>query len=393
VRAPASSYIRFVRHDRWHLLDGAVVLVTGAIIAVGVAVRADPSTRPLALTLGLVAAAVLVLRWRAPTATFAVSGGLVLALFAVDRTAGVVAVIAPAIALYSLALSRGRIHLVGAVVAAAAAVVVADFFLNGHHANALTLQTAAHVALVAVPVLAAEALRNRRAYVRLLLERLELAERTREEEAQRRAEQERLRIARDLHDVVAHTLTTINVQAGVAAHGFKRDPNHARSALATIETASHEALEELRTIVGVLREPGNGNAPLEPVPDLEAVGTLIEQARSGGLQISFEVEGEQPMRVPEAVQLAAFRILQESLTNVRRHAPRAAARVKLDYRADRLRLAIENDTDQACNGNGSPGVGILGMRERATALGGTLQAQRSGVRFRIVAELPYRRSP
>jgi signal transduction histidine kinase len=302
-------------------------------------------------------------------------------------------VIAPAIALYSLALTRGRVHLVAAVVVVAAAVVAADLFLVGHDANALTMQTAAHVALVAVPVLAAEALRNRRAYVRLLLERLELAERTREEEAERRAEQERLRIARDLHDVAAHTLTTINVQAGVAAHLLDRDPSHARNALTTIETASHEALEELRTILGVLREPGNGNAPLEPAPDLGAVETLIAQARSTGQHISFEVDGELPQRVPEAVQLAAFRILQESLTNARRHAPGAAARVILTYRADRLCLAIENDTGHGGNGNGSrSGVGIPGMRERATALGGTLQVQRSGERFHVVAELPYRRS-
>src|SRR5262249_16557146 len=164
----------------------------------------------------------------------AASGGLVLALFAVDHAAGPVAVVAPAIALYSLALWRGRMQLVVALGAAAAAALVAELFLSGHNANALTLQTAAHVALVAVPVLAAEALRNRRAYVRLLLERLEQAERTREDEAQRRAEQERLRIARDLHDVVAHTLTTINVQAGRPAHLLDRDPGNARSALPTI---------------------------------------------------------------------------------------------------------------------------------------------------------------
>ena len=278
------------------------------------------------------------------------------------------------------------------MVAAAAAVVVADLFLAGHDANALTLQTPAHVALVAIPVLAAEALRNRRAYVRLLLERLEFAERTREEEAQRRAEQERLRIARDLHDIAAHTLTTINVQAGVAAHLFDREPSDARDALATIETASHEALEELRSILGVLRERGNDNAPLEPAPDLAAVETLIEQARSPGLEISFEVEGDQPPWVPDAVQLATYRILQESLTNARRHAPGAAAQVNLAYRPDRLRLAIENDIRAASNGSCPAGVGILGMRERAMALGGTLQAQRSGDRFRVVAELPYRRS-
>jgi signal transduction histidine kinase len=382
-----------VKRDVPHLLDAAVLLVVGAILTVGVAVRADSSTRPLALTLALAAAVVLVLRRRAPTATLVVSGGLVLALFAVDHAAGAVAVIAPAVALYSLALSRGRVHLVAAVVAAAAAVMVADIFLAGGHAHALTLQTAAHVALVAVPVLAAEALRNRRSYIQLLLERLELAERTREEEAQRRAEQERLRIARELHDVVAHTLTTINVQAGVGAHLLDRDPGNARNALATIEAASHDALDELRAILGVLREPGRGDAPLEPAPGLAAVDALIEQARATGVQISFDIEGEQPSSIPEAVQLAAFRIVQESLTNARRHAPGAKATVKLAYRDDRLRLAIENQTRHIGNGNsGPPGIGIPGMRERATALGGTLQAHPCGERFRVVAELPYHRS-
>jgi signal transduction histidine kinase len=109
--------------------------------------------------------------------------------------------------------------------------------------------------------------------------------------------------------------------------------------------------------------------------------------------VRFEVEGEQPPSVPDAVQLAAFRILQESLTNARRHAPGAAAHVNLAYRDDRVRLAIENATGQSGNGRGDTrGVGIPGMRERATALGGTLQAQRFGERFRVVAEFPYRRS-
>lgn len=391
MRRAESSYIRFVKHDGPHQLDAVVLLLVGAIIAVGVAVRADASTRPLALALALAAAAILVMRRKAPTATLAISGGLVLVLFAIDQAAGAVAVIAPAVALYSLAVTRGRVHLVAAMVAAAAAVVVADLFLAGHSADALTLQTAAHVALIAIPVLAAEAIRSRRAYVRLLLERVEFAERTREEEAQRRAEQERLRIARDLHDVAAHTLTTINVQAGVAAHLIERDPGNARDALAMIETASHEALDELRAILGVLREPGNERVPLEPAPDLAAVGALIEQARLTGLDIGYEVEGEQPQRVSEAVQLATFRILQESLTNARRHAPGAGTRVNLSYGADRLRLEIENDTGHSATATGStPGVGIVGMRERARALGGTLQAQLSGAQFHVVAELPYR---
>jgi signal transduction histidine kinase len=382
-----------VKRDASHLVDAALAVSVGAILAVDVALRTDGLTRPLALTLALVAAAVLVLRRRVPTATLVVSGGLVFALFAIDHEAGTVAVIAPAVALYSLALTRGRVQLFAAVFAAAAAVVLADLFLVGADTDALTLQTASHVALIAIPVLAAEALRNRRAYVRLLLERLERAERTREEEAQRRAEQERLRIARELHDVVAHTLTTINVQAGVSAHLLDREPSHARDALANIERASHDALDELRAILGVLREPGTEQAPLEPAPDLAAVDELIEQARGDGLEVHFEVKGERPQRVPEAVQLAAFRIVQESLTNARRHAPSAEARVQLAYRDDRLRLAIENDTDATVNGNGARrGVGVVGMRERARALGGTLQAETAGRRFRVVAELPYRQS-
>jgi signal transduction histidine kinase len=383
-----------VKHDRSNLVDAAVVVWVVAVVAVGGAVRADGSTRPLALILGLAAAAVLVLRRRAPTATFAISGALVFALFAVDPTVAAVAVIAPAVALYTLALSRDRLHLVVAVAASAAAVVVAELFLAGGHGATLT-QTAAHVSLVAIPVLAAEALRSRRAYVQVLLERLEAAERQRAEEVQRREQQERLRIARELHDVVAHTLTTINVQAGVAAHLLDREPGPARAALATIETESHEALEELRTILGVLREQGNGEsaAPLEPTPGLTELDALIEQARRTGLDVSFQVDGEQPAHVPEAVQLAAFRIIQESLTNARRHAPGAATQVTLAYLPDRLHVAIENDMSHAANGTGRSGVGILGMQERSTALGGALEAQRSGERFRVVAELPYRRGP
>jgi signal transduction histidine kinase len=380
-----------VKHDRSHLVDAGVVVLVFVLIALG-GLRADASTRPLAMTLGLVAAAVLALRRRAPTATFAISSALVLVLFAVDPTLGAVAAIAPAVALYTLALSRGRGHLVVAVAASAAAVVAADVFLAGP--GATLTQTAAHVSLIAVPVLAAEALRNRRAYVQVLLERLELAEREREEQLELRAQQERLRIARELHDVVAHTLTTINVQAGVASHLLDRDPSPAREALATIEAESHAALEELRSILGVLREQVDGeSAPLEPAPGLTELDTLVQQARSTGIDVSFEVKGQQPPQVPEAVQLAAFRIVQESLTNARRHAPGAAAQVTLAYRPDRLQLAIENDMGQTGNGNGRAGVGILGMRERSTALGGTLEARRSGERFRVVADLPYRREP
>jgi signal transduction histidine kinase len=330
---------------------------------------------------------VLVLRRRAPALTLTVSGGIVLALFAVDHNAGSIAVVAPAAALYSLALARGRGHVLAGALAAAAAVVLADVFFAGGHSHMLTLQTLGHAALVAVPVLAGEALRNHRANVRLLLEQLELAERTREEEAQRRAEQERLRIARELHDVVAHTLTTINVQAGVARHLLDRQPEHAEAAFATIETASHEALQELRTILGVLREPGERASPLEPTPNIDAVEALVEQARSGG-DVRFRLLGERPEDLPEAVQLAAYRIVQESLTNSRRHAPGAPADVTIAFDRDRLTVSIDNPVSNGAVS--AAGNGIVGMRERAAAIGGTLEAGRIGDRFRVAAELPYR---
>src|SRR5919198_525688 len=282
-----------MKRDLSGLIDAAVLLIVGAIAIIGAGLRADASGRAPAITLAAAATVALVFRRRAPTLTLAVSGGLVLALFALDHAAGSIAVVAPAAALYSLALVRGRGHVVVGTVAAAAAVVVADVFFVGGHGHMLTLQTFGHAALVAVPVLAAEALRNHRSYVRLLLERLELAERTRDEEAQRRAEQERMRIARDLHDVVAHTLTTINVQAATAAQLIDRNPAHARAALETIEDASRDAIGELRAILGVLRDSRDGDAPTEPSPGLAVVDALIEQARDTGLQVSFAIEGEQ----------------------------------------------------------------------------------------------------
>ena len=377
-----------MRRDISRLIDAGVLLVVAAVAIIGAAIRAETAHRPLAIGLAVGASAVLVFRRRAPALALAVSGALVLGLFAVDHAAGTIAVVAPAAALYSLAFLRGRGHIVVGALAAAVAVVVAELFLSGGHAHTLTLQTLGHAALVAVPVLAAEALRNHRSYVRLLLERLELAERTREEEARRRVEQERLRIARDLHDVVAHTLTTINVQAGVAKHLLERDPTHAEGALATIESASHDALQELRAILGVLRDADDGDAPLEPTPGLAAIDALVEQARSGGSEVGLQIEGEPPERVPDAVQLAAFRIVQESLTNSRRHAPGARAEVTLAYNADSLRLTIANATANGHSGAG--GAGILGMRERAIALGGTLEAGRDGGCFRVAADLPYR---
>jgi signal transduction histidine kinase len=372
------------------LLDAAVPVAVGGVGVAGIVSPHHAQPRPLTLALALAAAAVLIARRRAPVATLAVSGALVLALLTVDHTAGAGAVFAPAVALYSVGLTRGRFHQLAAGVAAVAAVVATDVFIVSDGSIAW-FALLGHAALVAVPLLAAEAVRNRRSYIALLLERLELAERTREEEARRRVEQERLRIARDLHDAVAHSLTTINVQAGVAAHLLDQNPNNARAALRMIEDASHEALDELRAIVGILREKGE-RAPLGPAPTLDHIGELVDRARTLGLDVTLDIRGQRPERLAEAVQLAAYRIVQESLTNVRRHAVGAPARVGLSFEHDRLLVIVDNSSGATSNGSNGSGVGLVGMQERAAAVGGTLSAARVPDGFRVAAELPYRRA-
>jgi signal transduction histidine kinase len=373
-----------------HVLDAAVLVVVGAVITVGGVLHGGDGASPWAIALGLGAAASLAGRRRVPGWTLAVSGAVALALLNIDASAGAAAVLAPAVALYSLALRRGRAAQMLAAVAAVAAVVLADTL---HAGSPTLLQTLGHVLLIAIPLLAADAHRTRHAYVALLRERLELAERAREQEGERRAEQERMRIARDLHDVVAHTLTTINVQAATAAHLLDRNPEHAQAALETIEDASREAIGELRAILGVLRDGADRDAPLTPAPGLDAVADLVRRTREEGVDVHIDVAGERPAHVPDAVSLAAFRIVQESLTNARRHAAGAPVRVSLAYEPSGLTLAVENDAGRPTNGNGvTAGVGIMGMTERASALGGTLRARRQPDGFRVDAQLPYPRA-
>jgi signal transduction histidine kinase len=248
--------------------------------------------------------------------------------------------------------------------------------------------TAALVFGAATAWVLGEVARTRRAYLAALEERAARLERERDEHARRAIEEERMRIARELHDVVAHTLTTINVRAAAAAE--RLGPGEPRTALEKIEQASHDAIGELRAILGVLRDPDGSEAPRAPVPGVENIAELVRRTRDGGVDVGLEVSGERPPHLSDAVSLAAYRIVQESLTNAQRHAPRAAVRVCLDYDASRLSIAVENDAAAPPAGNGAtPGIGIAGMRERATAIGGTLHAGQIEDRFRVRAELPY----
>ncbi|MFF9189267.1 sensor histidine kinase [Streptomyces rochei] len=202
--------------------------------------------------------------------------------------------------------------------------------------------------------------------------------------ARRRADEERLRIARELHDVLAHSISVINVQAGVGLALLDTDPEQARTALTTIKAKSKEALGEVRQVLDTLRAPGD--APRTPAPGLGRLPELVEQAASAGLTV--EVEGEPPA-LPPGTDLAAFRIVQEALTNVVRHSGSRHARVGLAREGGALRLRVDDDGPATGAEAGGSGNGLAGMRERAAALGGTIEAgPRPDGGFRVLALLP-----
>lgn len=236
---------------------------------------------------------------------------------------------------------------------------------------------------------AAEVLRGRR-------DRIAAQRRSREAEGLRREQAERLRIARELHDVLAHNISLINVQSGVALHLLQERPEQAKTALSIINDASAEALREMRSVLGVLRGVDE-QAPRAPAAGLDRLEDLVASAAAAGVSVQTDTAGRsRPLATP--VDLAAYRIVQESLTNVARHAGGGRARVSLDYGPDALAIDVVDNGCSAADGgaarNGAgPGTGngIVGMRERAVALGGALEAgpRSDGAGFRVHARLPY----
>jgi signal transduction histidine kinase len=242
---------------------------------------------------------------------------------------------------------------------------------------------------------AGDAVRSRRAFVHAIRERAERAERTREEEARRRVAEERLRIARDLHDVVAHHIALVNVQAGVAAHVMDKRPDQAKEALAHVREASRTALSELRATVGLLRQSGDPEAPTEPAPGLARLDELADTFRSAGLPVEV-ARADDDTTLPAAVDLAAYRVIQEALTNVRKHAgPTAKAEVSVVRVGTDVEITVLDDGPgedaEPRDDDGHGGHGLLGMRERVTALGGSLTTgPRYGGGFRVHAILPLK---
>jgi signal transduction histidine kinase len=347
--------------------------------------RGRPVPHPTAALL-LVAVAGLALAWRrrAPVAVLAVSTAAVAAYSLLGYVNGA-ALIPPIVALYTVA---SLISVRRAVVAAAVtlAVLMAATAANNPFGRISGGGFDIIPFMVAAALFAGIAVANRRAYVASIHDRAE-------QDARRRIDEERLRIARELHDVVAHTMATINVQAGVAAHVLPTRPEAAAEALQAIKTASKEGLRELRAILNVLRQADDAD-PVQPTPGTAQLDDLIAGARRAGLATTLTMTGA-PYPLPAAVDLAAYRIVQESLTNVIRHAGPATAAVSLSYLEDELRVEVA-DTGRGAGAasatgaaGGTAGHGLAGMRERAAAVGGSVDTGPGpGGGFRVAARLP-----
>jgi signal transduction histidine kinase len=288
------------------------------------------------------------------------------------------------IAIYTLAQLDQRLRALALAVIAGVALALVRGLLQ--YRGWSDARTAVEPALALAALFLGWAISSHRAYIAEIEARAAQAERTREEEARRQVDAERLRIARDLHDVLAHGIATINIQAGIAAHVLHDRPQHAEQALRTIKRTSGEALRELRGVLGVLRQ-ADESQPRAPAPGLGQLDALLASTTHAGLPTRVSVCGRR-RPLPVTVDLAVYRIVQEGLTNVLRHAgENASAVVEIAYADELVTVTVDDD------GNGRarevPGHGITGMSERANALGGDLQAgPRADGGFRVRARLP-----
>ncbi|WP_274557581.1 sensor histidine kinase [Streptomyces spiramyceticus] len=388
---------------RAHPLAMDAALALAVLVTIVVSSFADPHgpngptfTRTpgaRSLVLMFVGSAALVFRRRKPMAVLAFTGAVTLTeLIAGDPPAPVA--MSAVIALYTVAsrTDRPTTWRVGLLTMTGLTAAAMCFGTGPWYAQ----ENIGIFAWTGIGATAGDAVRSRRAFIDAIRERAERAERTREEEARRRVAEERLRIARDLHDVVAHHIALVNVQAGVAAHVMDKRPDQAKEALAHVREASRSALNELRATVGLLRQSGDPEAPTEPAPGLAVLDELLDTFRHAGLPVEVARPDNMAAPLPAAVDLAAYRIIQEALTNVRKHAgPDAKAEVSVVRVGSSAEVTvIDNGAgpgDGAGEGHDGGGHGLTGMRERVTALGGTLTAgPRYGGGFRVHAILPFK---
>ncbi|ONK14624.1 Sensor histidine kinase DesK [Streptomyces sp. MP131-18] len=373
------------------LWEGVITAVALTMYLVGGAIDPDggtaaPPPAP-AFLLAALSCAVLPPRHRLPRTAVAVTAGCGVLAPPLGLDFNPLLMVPAMVAVFSFA-ARRETREVAAAIAASAVPPAASSLLFGA-GSWLESGTASTVFFPLLAGAFGTAARNRRAYLAAVEERARRAEESRESEARRRVAEERVRIARDLHDVVAHHITLVHAQASVAALFFDSRPDEARASLGQLTENTSSALDELRATVGLLRESGDRGAPLAPPPGLAELPALADSFRHAGLAVSVHRSGRARPLSPGA-DLTAHRIVQEALTNVTKHAGTGAARVDLAYGHDRLTITVTDDGRRvAAAGERPPGHGLIGMRERATAAGGRLSAgPRPEGGFRVAAELP-----
>jgi signal transduction histidine kinase len=365
--------------------DSALALcATG--VELGSVADGGAAASPLSIVLAAVAGGALVLRRSAPLAVLATTLASAAAIVALgDEPAGV----AGGIALYSMAaICERKVSLAAlvptAVIAAVLSAASAD--AEGRQASALFGATVAVLLVVGVWALGAYA-QTRRRYTRALEERAAHAEREREQLARIAVHEERASIARELHDIVAHSVSVMLVGVRGARDVLRTSPDVADDTLARVETSGEQSLVELRRILALLRAPERG-ADSRPQPSLAELDQLVAGYREAGLPVHLDLIGE-PRPLPGGVELSVYRIVQEALTNVLKHSHPTRVTVTLAFRGSRLDVEVADDGTSVERDGATAGHGIVGMRERVALLGGELETgRRTGGGYRIAARLP-----
>ena len=389
------------RHPTWVDTFWAVFLLglSGVSIASTSYASGRHGTAAGALAVSAVMCVAIALRRRWPEKMLLLAGATGLAQLVLD-VEPVVADFAMLVIVYTVAAVGARWASRFALASGLAAATLAQIRWPQEYTSSAGLVALAIFQTVpfALAWVLGDSMRTRRAYFAQLEERAARLEKEREAQAKVAVAAERARIARELHDVVAHNVSVMVVQADGAAYVLDSAPDQAKKALETISSTGRQALAEMRRLLGVLRTGEHKEAgEYVPQPDVEQIDDLVEQCRTSGLPVDFKVEGT-PRPLPSGVELTAYRIVQEALTNTRKHGgPNTGASVRLVYFDDGLGLLVEDDGKGAPHelyeegGADGQGHGLIGMRERVGMVGGTLDAgPRPGGGFRISALLPLK---
>jgi signal transduction histidine kinase len=394
--APLYAWLR--RHPK--LVDGALAAALAFLgVASSVALVFRPGSpivgiaRLAGVPLALLLAVPVVFRRSHPVGAFAAAIvlGALQVLLDLRPTAADLAIV---ILLYTLAAyTPRRTSVAGLAICLAGSATAVARWMPGQLSvlDAIVVGSIIFVGPSLIAWVLGDSVRYRRAYYAALEDRAARLEAERDAQAQVAAATERARIARELHDVVAHNVSVMVVQADGASYALDTDPGKAKEALAAIASTGRQALAEMRRLLGVLRRDDDGTDPgRAPLPGIAQLGELLEQTRAAGLPVTLTVEGV-PQPLPDGAALAAYRIVQESLTNTRKHGgPQATAQVTLRYLEDALVLRITDDGQGPVTLPDGAGHGLNGMRERVAIYGGWVQAgPRPGGGYHVTARLPF----